>query len=289
MEYANAFPSQVDCLTLLVYDKDGKYIDSYTAGKFQTSDENWRMEIDLPAGDYNLLAYGGIDCSDASFRFNTNPAEILMQNLEVCLPSDLIASPKGTDLHPLFYGALEVSVSEENTDYTDATVKMMKDTNNLRIILQNADGTAVNNQDFTFTVTADNFLFDYQNNIIPTIPAEFYPWVRGTETVGSNAADNSSVEVGFAEFSLSRLMATSSPRLNIKRNEDQKTVLSIPLINYLLLLKSEHYDTMGPQEFLDRESRWSMVFFLDGNQRWITTQIIINGWVVRINDIDDMN
>ena len=30
MEFANAFPSQVDCLTLLVYDNEGKYVTSRT-------------------------------------------------------------------------------------------------------------------------------------------------------------------------------------------------------------------------------------------------------------------
>ena len=44
---------------------------------------------------------------------------------------------------------------------------------------------------------------------------------------------------------------------------------------------------MAPQEFLDRESRWNMILFLnEGN--WITTTIVINGWVVRINNIEGL-
>lgn len=44
---------------------------------------------------------------------------------------------------------------------------------------------------------------------------------------------------------------------------------------------------MSDQEFLDRESDWSMVFFLDdsNNQEWIRTHIVVNDWVVRLNDI----
>lgn len=287
MEEANAFATQVHCLTLLVYDMEGHYINTFEAGSSETSNENWRMQIDLPAGEYNLIAYGGLSCANSSFKFLEPPSETSMQDLMVHLPSDLITSPKGTELHPLFYGALNVAVDEEATDYTDATVYMMKDTNNLRIIIQNVDGTPVDNQDFIFNVIADNTLFDCENEIIPTVPSVFSPWTEGVAVAGDDVQDNS-IEVGYAEFSLSRLMVSSSPRLEIKKSGDGQTVLSIPLVNYLLLLKSEHYDYMEAQEFLDRESRWSMIFFLDGNQHWLSTHIVVNGWVVRINDISNL-
>lgn len=286
MEFANAFPSQVDCLTLLVYDKDGKFIDSFQAGRPQTSDENWRMEIDLSPGEYNLLAYGGLDCIDASFKFAQDPAQTLMQNLEVFLPQSLITSPRGSELHPLFYGALNVTVPDEESDYTEATVNMMKDTNNLRVILQNLDGTPVDDKDFTFSVTADNTHFNYQNNIIPSGISDFSPWTCGTEIAGISGYDEQPVKVGYAEFSLSRLMATSPARLLVCRADDGQTVFSIPLVDYLLLLKSQQFESMTAQDFLDRESQWSMIFFLDGGSHWISTQIVINGWTVRINNID---
>lgn len=287
MEFANAFPSQVDCLTLLVYDKDGKYKETRTVTDLaQLSDENWRMTLDLPAGTYNLLAYGGMACRDASFEFRQEPSPAVdMQAMEVFLRPTLLTSPVGTKLHNLFYGALKVTVPENSTDYTDATVEMMKDTNNLRIILQHADGSSVNNADFTFTLTADNTLFDWQNNVIPTKTITYWPWTRGQALAGTNPEDNDSdVEVAYAEFSTSRFIAGSDPRLEIKRVSDGGTVFSIPLVNYLLLLKSQEFAKMGAQEFLDRESRWNMIFFLDRNNYWISTTIVINGWVVRIND-----
>ena len=40
---------------------------------------------------------------------------------------------------------------------------------------------------------------------------------------------------------------------------------------------------MGAQEFLDRESEWSLIFFLDDGLRWLNTRIVINDWVVRLN------
>ena len=44
---------------------------------------------------------------------------------------------------------------------------------------------------------------------------------------------------------------------------------------------------MDKQEFLDRESEWSMLFFLDADHVWLKTEIKINDWVVRVNEIQE--
>ena len=43
---------------------------------------------------------------------------------------------------------------------------------------------------------------------------------------------------------------------------------------------------MDKQEFLDRRSEWSMLFFLDEDHTWLKTKIKINDWTVRINDAE---
>ncbi len=45
------------------------------------------------------------------------------------------------------------------------------------------------------------------------------------------------------------------------------------------------YENMGAQEYLDREHRWNVILFLD-NGRWIDTRIIINDWIVRLNNAE---
>ena len=37
------------------------------------------------------------------------------------------------------------------------------------------------------------------------------------------------------------------------------------------------------QQFLDRNDAYTLVFFLDDGLSWLKTQIIINGWVIRLN------
>ena len=284
IEFANAFPSQVDCLTLFIYDEEGNYVATRTENSEALKDENYRMAIDLEPGSYQFLAYGGMYCDSSSFEWTSDPETTPMKSLETRLRPDCLTSPVGTNLHPLFYGNLELEVKKDFHAYQTATVYMMKDTNNIRIVLQQADGEPVSNDWFDFTITDDNTLMAWDNAVIPTSTVTYQPWTRGNAVAGTWDGTDVDAQVAFAEFSTARLVNDNAPRLTITR-KDGHEVLSIPLINYLLLLKSENYSEMPAQEVLDRESRWNMIFFLDRNHEWLKTRIVINGWVVRINDI----
>lgn len=74
--------------------------------------------------------------------------------------------------------------------------------------------------------------------------------------------------------------------LRVTRVSDGSEVINIPLINYLALMKSESFHKMSVQEYLDRENQWNMTFFLDRHWKWISVQIEVQGWVVRINNPD---
>lgn len=288
MEFANAFHSQVHCLTLLVYDEQGRYVETRTVTDPQLlSDENWRMDVDLPEGKYRLLAYGGMACDEKSLHFTTTPSkENGVEDVEAVINDDILQSPTGTQLHHLFYGALDVEVGGSSIAYQEYTLPMMKDTNNIRILLQNVNGTPVNDRDYTFEITDDNTRLDWRNLPVTNGTFTYLPWTQGQVNGGEVPGGDRSV-LAFAEFSTSRLMARSDARLTIKRRSDDREVLSIPLITYLQLLRSQEYADMAPQEFLDRESRWNLILFLnEGN--WITTTIVINGWVVRINNIEGL-
>lgn len=287
MEFANAFPSQVECLTVFVYNAEGKLIETHVEKTDVLKDENWRMTLDLPAGDYSFVAYGGMACDKASFLHTDRPVagSHITQN-GVQLKPGLLTTPEGNPLHPLFYGRLEnVIVSDEDTHRVAATVYMLKDTNNIRILLQNVDGTPVIGSDYIFTITGNNTVLNWKNDVVPQPEsAVYHPWAQGDIHADSNQLAQGGI-AAYAEFDTSRLTPGSSTTLSVIRAADGSNVLSIPLINYLLMLKSEHFANMGNQEYLDRESRWNMIFFIGPDTTWIQTSIIINGWTVRINDI----
>ena len=216
---------------------------------------------------------------------NAFPSQVDCLTLPVAMNADCIDADPGKDLHPLFFGDLDLTVDPDATDYTAGTVYMMKDTNSIRILLQNVDGTPVDPADFTFEITDNNTLLSWQNAVVPTAGGiTYHPWATGQAGAGETEEGDDAI-LAFAEFSTSRLIAGSNARLVINSVADGHPVLSIPLVNYLLLLKSLHFDSMGSQEFLDRESRWNMILFLD-NGRWIDTRIVINDWIVRLNNAD---
>lgn len=284
MEYANAFPSKVHCLTLYIYDGEGNYVGTRVEKTDVLKDENYRMKIDLEPGDYSMVAYGGVACDDRSFTVIDEPTDAAdkLTTLSVQMSHNELTSDKL--LHDFFYGKLDVTVEENN--YKDETVYMMKNTNNIRIILQQMNGMPVSDKDFTFRiVNDDNTLFAHDNSLIENGAVTYMPWAQGQRTVGDGEEGTGKVTVAYAEFSTSRLTVGNHPRLVIANNETGEDVLNIPLNDYLLLLKSDRYADMTDQEYLDRENEWSMIFFLDKNHLWVDAQIIINDWVVRLNNV----
>ena len=279
MEFANGFMSQVDCLTVLFYDGQGRYVKTQTNTSGDLADENWRMTADLAPGEYTVVAYGGMADSDASFSFVTPPASPPLRAIEVRLDPEEV----GTELHPLFYGRLDTRVEESDLTYREVTVEMMKDTNNLRILLQQVNGEPVDNADYDFRITDNNTLFAWNNDLLPVPTVTYTPWVRGNASPGE-LPDGSDASVAWAEISFSRLVTAASPRLLITHKTSGKNVVDIPLNNYLLLLKSQSFANMPNQEFLDRESRWNMIFFLGEGNVWVSTMISVKDWNVRINN-----
>lgn len=290
MEFANAFPAQVDCLTLLVYDQDGNYVRTITETSNVLADENWRMTIDLPAGKtYHFVAYGGLECEKSSFHFVDTPAaNSKLAGLEVEMDANCIDANPGVDLHPLFFGDLDLTIPAGALSYTEGTVYMLRDTNSIRILLQNVDGSPVKADDFNYVISANNTLMAYNNDVVPTAEGiTYHPWAVGERTPGTNDTSED-ITLAYAEFSVARLISGERVQLDITNAQNGENVLSIPLVKYLLLFKSDRYTKMGNQEYLDRENHWDIILFLNGG-RWIDTHIRVNDWDVRINDINDFD
>lgn len=295
MENANAFHKQVDCLTLYIYDEDDNLVDTRVVTGAELQDENYRMVLDLEEGNYHFAAYGGMACERSSFSPVETPVKGSKRtDLKVMLDADCLTVPERRELHDMFWGELSLGTADL---YNEGTVKMMKNTNSIRIVLQQENGGTVHADDFDFEIIDDNILFRYDNDLIHDAAlfpegetVTYIPWVKGqartgVAIVGPDEVVPQPVEVAYAELSTSRLMMKNNPRLLVKNHETGKTVIDFPLKRYLLLLRSERYK-MGDQEYLDRESRWTLFFFLRSNDIWLNTRIVVNDWVVRINDVE---
>ena len=307
MEYANSFPKKVDCVKLLVFKKDGeayKYVTTLDESSDALKSEDYRMRVELlERGEYRLIAYGGLACDKKSFDLypfekRSDSESITDKDLAVEMHYAKDTGVQDKALHNLYFGTVDVAM--DNYDYQEKTVYMMKDTNNFRVILQQIDGEVISDKQFDCYITDDNSYLDYKNDVVPTRTITYKPWAQGQEFIDDATWEDQfndqlgPVTAAYYELSTSRLIwddsdaqgANSAARLVIKNNETGKDVINIPLIKYLMLYRSQLYADMPEQEFLDRESEWTMAFFLDANNRWVNVYIIVNDWVVRLNSAE---
>lgn len=123
---------------------------------------------------------------------------------------------------------------------------------------------------------------------------------RTTDNGASGATQNcasgatraiTDVKVAVAELTVNRLVqrdwsVNAKPVLVIRKAEDGELVARIPIIDYALLVKGNYNRAMSDQEYLDRQDEYNMTFFLDENNRWLATTIIINSWRVVLNQAE---
>ena len=301
MERANAFPSQVDCLTVYFFNEEDKLVKTeFITDRSLLSDEEWRMRPELEPGKYRVVAYGGMECENASFyRVGNFPEGSHFTNLRVQMDPNCLTDPEKFRLHNHYYGSVEFTMDDRED--TKVTVPMMRNTNSIQIALQNEyTNQPIDHKDFTFEITDDNNDFNHDNSLNPTGEILYQPWKKENRSTFTSADEENANEddifnIAVAQFTTSRLMIPNkttkptSTRLTIKKASDGSTVLSVPLVNYMMMFKHDNtgagLDDMDDQEYLDRENTWNFVFFLkDGF--WIDTHIIINDWEVRMNGTD---
>lgn len=272
---ADAFSSSVDRVSLYIFDAEDRYLRTVEASGADLTNPDWRMELDLEAGTYRLVAWAGLDGTS----FTAPAAERLAAPADAYVTLNIEGSTSQTDLHPLWNGMLEVEVKEE---YQEFTISLIKDTRRIRIVLQQINGEPVNIEDYGFEITDDNSRLGYDNLPIANGTVTYLPYASGEQSVGGEEDGTGTTTVAYAELSTSRLVAGNVPRLRIYRTEDNEEVVNIPLLDYLLLIKSAG-SRLTVQQFLDRTDTYSLVFFLDSYFAWLQTTIIVNGWTVRVD------
>ena len=159
-------------------------------------------------------------------------------------------------------------------------------------MLQHLSSEAVNSDKFEFNITDENGLMNYDNNLLEDETLTYYAWHKSDGVADLNPESGSrattAVGVAMAELTVGRLVVENRPILTITNKETGKEVLSIPLIDYLVLVKGNYNKNMSNQEYLDRQDEYSMTFFLDENDNWASSAIYINSWRVVLQNVDDV-
>lgn len=281
MLFADAFASQVKSVDIKVFDTTtGREVFRHTEQGDALAAEGYRVALPVPPGSYNILCWVGM-AEGESFGYADPSAEIL-ENHNVVLNTEngVSAAP----LNNLYHGlARNVEFIDNNTigslEVQTATVYLTKNTNRVNVILLNLDGSEMKTADFSLAIYSGNGEMAHDNSIDAKRAVEYRPWAITpivSETSVARAATQSALG---AEFSLGRLTSTSASRLEIYRNSDGETIVSVPLERNLLLYKGQFHASMSDDEYLDREDDYNITFILDKNNNWDSAAMIyINNW-----------
>ena len=218
----------------------------------------------------------------------------------------------------LFYAQpLEVELTDDDyaTTYREETVYMMNDVNNIQVMLQElSDPYVVDYNDYNFEIVDDNFVLDSKNNPIYVATEDYQPFYKpyyldnpqvgavknanSTQTQPLEQDEDNPVQVALAAFSTSRLFHNEnyshidSARLLITSTKEKdekgnpKEIVNIPLIRYLLLTFTPNTSWIRThQEYLDRRSDWTLMFFLQEG-KWVEATVSVNDWIVRVNEAE---
>ena len=290
MKFADAFANEVNSVALFVFGDDStlvEYVEVKDSSKLAADD--FSIPLELESGSYELVAWAGL-MNEESFDLlaDVEVGETKKEELQVALKA-LDDKRVEDDLQPLFHGAMPLEYTSEPGTYTE-TMSLMKDTNVVRIVLQQmSDGVVADK--FSYEITADNGLLDWNNDVIANGTLTYMPWsvTTGTADVDPDYGTNSvtradQVSVAVAEFTINRMIDGQSPILTIYNKEEDKPVLSIPVADYALLVKGNYNRDMSNQEYLDRQDEYNMTFFLDEDGDWLSASIIVNSWRVVLNN-----
>lgn len=291
MKFADAFYSQVGSVELFVFDTTGKLVKTYdasTAAGDGLDIRGYRMDVsDLEPGTYEFIAWCGLE-NNPAFKL---PATIAKrEDLTVALQHD---GSSDQFLKSLFHGRVaEVTLLEKpQGNEQTVTVKLTKDTNNINLSLTQLGNAEMKVGQFEISMVDSNGKMDYTNALAGKDSIEYLPWTLtyGQEDfTGSDLAEGA-VNYMHAELSTSRLMADHDPVIVITDKESGKVVISIPLVQWVKVFRSQQYATMSDQEYLDREDEYNVVLYLENNNHgWTAVSVVINDWRVKDNGQADL-
>ena len=293
MKFADAFANEVRSVTLYAFDQEGKFVYQRTEQGDILGEDGYTMPLEVEAGDYRFVTWAGLE-GEESFSVPVLTQGVSTIDELTCRMNRVEKRADGSsvileDLKPLWHGEVtEHTFTSRAAMNQELTIPLVKNTNNVRIVLQHLSGSPVNVDKFTFTITDENGLMDYDNSLLKDEKLTYYAW-RTDDGIAELNADGfraqTSIGVAIAELTVGRLVMENNPVLNITNDKGEK-VLSIPLIDYALLVKGHYNRNMDNQEYLDRQDEYNMTFFLDENDHWVDSYIIINSWKVVLNNED---
>ena len=299
MLYADAFSGNVSYVSLYAfYAETGLLVYTATQSGDALKAEDYTMPLEVTPGTYDLLAWCGSAVADN--KVIVPEVEIGKTTIEEvdCVIDRMMGSGHTSclvdDMGQLYHGKTRVTLTDDEGKHIEV-LSLTKNTNNIQVILQHLSGEAVDPAQFQISIHDNNGSMNHDNTLNGVDSLTYHPWyvaaVEGgvsTETdikyhaPLATRADKATAAI--AEMTIGRLYVENDPILHIYNVDTKKTVLKIPLKDYALMIKGHYNRSMSDQDFLDREDKFALTFFLDELGNWVSATVIINSWHLVLNN-----
>ena len=293
LKFSNAFPHEVKSVYVWAFDESGAFVWSGSASGEALKYEDFKIETPLSGGTYDFVSWCGLQ-NNKDFDLATyTPAS--KEELEVKLKTTETAGAYVSQSHlpGLYHGILAnetYTVDANKPSIQTITIPLMKDTNDIRVLLQKYDGSKIEESDFEVFMTIPDAWLAWNNSVMPEGPMVTYrPWEiqEGTASVGEDPEEGTITSISslLYDFSSSRLLADAKATLTVRRTADNKDIIRVPIIEYFLMVKGHYENADGTpltdQQYLDRQDDYSILFFIDEKNEWyLGFGIYINSWAV---------
>lgn len=292
MKFADAFPAEVDKVTAYIFDKSGKFVTIATQGGDDLSRADFVLSTDVAPGVYDIVVWAegqSPDASPVAYNIAGGRAPESPSILGASLPLSGNAPNHyvDRDIVPLYHAYVtDVAFTTGYGDVTIGPLDLTKDTNRFSILLQNLDGTTMMPGDFTFEIIDANNEINYRNEVTSADNFTYRPWSVTSTSASFDSPEGSAssraqttVNGLLGEIGTGKLTAGTTPQLVIHRTVDNKDIIRINLLQYLLMVKGEYNRNMSDQEYLDRMETFTLMFFIDADKNWYSAGgVFINGW-----------
>lgn len=314
---ADAFSAEVKNINVYVFDKNGKYFDTYveSADKFENGH---RMEItDLNEGKYtfvclardkqNISARADGEDDEMEFTFTQlTPGVSTIDDLQEVMGKNEGENYENNRKFSALYTA-QTSLNYEGKDVA-SELSLMKCTKTYRIVMlpYENDQPGFTPDNFDVRIKGSAALLDYKGDKVMNKAITYVPF---SEKMVTNKSGETEVEGEKIDKAL--VYDLSSSRM-FERNDDQvstrsgseyddkrivitdkrnnKVIFDHSLPWFLALCGERAEKNWDSQEYLDRQDHYVLTFYVPSDNTSsnysLNAKIKVNGWVMNLQDAD---
>ena len=182
LDRGEAFAEQVHSVNVWAFDQAGKFVWTGSASGDILKKPDFKLETPLGEGTYDFVAWCGLEDNEDFSLATYTPAS--MQELEMKLKTIEKDGLNVSSSHfkSLFHGMksrIEHKINPYAPSITTVTIPLIKDTNDIAVMLVNEDGTTLNESDFTVSFSYADSWLAWNNAVYDDSPFSPEPGIGG--------------------------------------------------------------------------------------------------------------